>query len=697
MTKLIAVVLFILASIQMQVNELNNQVYGSIEKITNPDRGIVATDSLPNVFKDQMDIKDRRLRTEAVTRFMLHQLPDTPEEWESYQTKIKEAIITGAGVEIVDQNLDFNLQLTDTIQMEGYKIKNIAFQTLPGVYATANLYVPAGDGPFPAVLTMMGHWEEGKIEGQEIGHTLALNGYVGLVIDPWGAGERTTTAGEFEYHGGNLGSSLMNVGRSLLGIQISDNMRAVDFLSSLPYVDADKIGATGASGGGNQTMWLSAIDERIKATVPVVSVGTFDSYILGHNCICEVLIDGLMHTEASGVIALIAPRALKMHNHTEESNPTFFPEEMLRSYKNAKPVFEMLGAEDHISYDLYDLTHGYYQENREGMLGWFDLHLKGKGSDSPKQEIPFGNVEDEKLLVYPAERFNGVKSTANYNLLRGQELRDNILNRQDFDSELKKNELREILRISEKSEIKEVYQYSSSDGWDRFSLKTTDLKLIPLLHRAPRNSNEYVIIVNPTGKKDTPSDLLDEWIQKGAGIVLVDLSGTGEVSLSEENTHDGIAGFHTLSRARLWLGRTMLGEWVKELDAVAGFLKSKNPAADIKVDGSKEAGLAALFLAAVAEDQTIGSVTVRETPVSYLFDSRENIDFFTMAIHLPGILEWGDVSMAAGLSDMDITFINPVSMSGRPVGGRALRAYKEEFQELRSGFNNSGRIDFIHK
>jgi hypothetical protein len=114
-------------------------------------------------------------------------------------------------------------------------------------------------------------------------------------------------------------------------------------------VDANNIGATGASGGGNQTMWLSAIDERVKACMPVVSVGTFESAVMGSNCICELLIDGLTFTEASGVLALIAPRAIKMCNHQRDSNPTFYPAEMLRSYQNAKPIFKMLGAENKIT------------------------------------------------------------------------------------------------------------------------------------------------------------------------------------------------------------------------------------------------------------------------------------------------------------------------------------------------------------
>lgn len=653
------------------------------------------TDNLPTVFNDRANLLDIRYREEAAFWYTIHQLPGSTREWELKKARIQEAIVKGAAVESINPELPFHVEETSSISMNEYSIKNIAFQTLPGVYATANLFVPDGEGPFPAVLIMMGHWESGKLAGQEIGHTLALNGYVGLVIDPWGAGERTTNAGEFEYHGGNLGASLMNVGRSLLGIQISDNIRAVDLLSSLPYVDPEKIGATGASGGGNQTMWLTAMDDRIKAAVPVVSVGTFDSYVLGHNCICEVLIDGLTHTETSGVLALIAPRALKMHNHTKESNPAFFPEEMLRSYKHAKQVYELYGAEEMISYDLFDLPHGYFRENREGMLGWFDLHLKGIGNGNPKKEIPFDRVSEEKLLVYPEKRYAGVKSTAEYNILEGKKLKDNLLNNLEFNPEKKQNELKDILRIYEDPKLDEVYQYTSVSGWDRFALKGTDDKLIPLLLRAPRNqSEEYVVIIHPDGKDAIPFELLEDWISNDTGIILTDLSGTGENALSKSVAHHEIAGFHTLSRSNLWLGKTLLGEWVQDLNIVIDFLISSQQASDIHIDGTRDTGLAALFFAALNENK-INSILNRETPVSYLFDTRESINFFTMAIHLPGILKWGDVSLAAGLSGIDVTFFQPVTSSGRPISGNVLKKTKVEFEKMRRALGKPGQTEFI--
>ncbi|MEJ7676185.1 MAG: hypothetical protein WKF59_26655 [Chitinophagaceae bacterium] len=197
------------------------------------------------------------------------------------------------------------------------------------------------------------------------------------------------------------------------------------------------------------------LDERVKAAMPVVSVGTFESYIMRSNCICELLPDGLTFTEESGVLALVAPRAIKMCNHTRDLSPTFFPSEMLRTFNNSKPVFKMLGVENNISYQVIDQTHGYWPEDREAMLGWFDLHLKGIGDGSPKKEIPFELLAQEKLMVYPTgKRDPIVMSTDEYCKKRGEELRTVFLKTNTFNADAKKKELRDILRSNEKSDLK---------------------------------------------------------------------------------------------------------------------------------------------------------------------------------------------------------------------------------------------------
>ena len=656
------------------------------------------TDSLPNVFAcNHADIIAARLKNEAYQRFIRFQLPGTRPELEPFRQNLKKQIMEKAGITI-DHDLPLLMEETGSVKLKGYTVKNIVFQTLPGIFATANLYIPDGEGPFPAALVMHGHWLEGRIVGpvQSVAHALALNGYVSMTIDAFGAGERSSIHGTYDYHGANPGASLMNIGKTLLGIQVSENMRAVDLLCSLPAVDDEHIGATGASGGGNQTMWLTAMDERVKASVPVVSVGTFESYIMESNCVCELLPDGLTLAEESGILALVAPRAILMCNHSRESNPTFFPSEMLRSVNNARPAFEMLGVRENIGYRIFDLEHDYAKEDREAMLGWFDLHLKGIGNGEAIREKPFKPLPYEQVMAYPAEK-RDPKITTMDEFLRqsGEELRKSFLGTKSFDINQKRNELRNILRLHENPELTDVQHLTSMGGWERIILETSDNRLIPILHMKRRDKFKgYVILCDPKGKKNIQPALIDQLIDQGSGIVLADLSGTGEsVSTKASSFESSIGDFHTLSRADLWLGKTALGEWVNELDVVIQFLNNEYRPASISIDGSREAGLAALFYMA-ARDNNVSSLILREAPLSYLFDRLEGINFFTMAIHLPGLLAWGDVSLAAALSGKDITFVDPVTMSGVKLNSDRQKEYQAEFDNIRHICRKEGMTSF---
>jgi hypothetical protein len=115
----------------------------------------------------------------------------------------------------------------------------------------------------------------------------------------------------------------------------------------------------------------------------------------------------------------------------------------------------------------------------------------------------------------------------------------------------------------------------------------------------------------------------------------------------------------------------------------------------LSFEGNREAGLAALFLSVLQEGK-IKQLTLKNTPVSYLFDNREKIDYFSMAIHLPGFLTWGDVSLAAGLSGQNVTFLDPVTMSGAAVSSGDLNAFRGEFEKAKRLLNQPGNIYFQH-
>lgn len=640
---------------------------------------------LPRVFRDRsVDLIDKTLRQQAAVAFQSHEVPVDEQGRKARRQELVSRIRRASGVR-QDATLPLDLHETGRINRNGYSIRRITFRTRPGVLTTACLYVPEGKGPFPGVVSLHGHWHGGHAADlvQSVGHTLALNGYVCLSPDAWGAAERSTDHENYEYHGSNLGASLMDVGETLLGMQLTDNIRAVDLLASLPYVDPARLGATGASGGGNQTMWLTAIDERIKACVPVVSVGTFEAYVMNSNCVCELLPDGLTFTEESGVLGLVAPRAMKICNALQEANRSFLPSEMMRSYEAVAPLYQALNARENLSYQLFNRPHGYWPEIREAMLGWFDLHLKSVGHGAPKAEVPFDLVPPEQMLVFPAGRRPAeVVTTPVFCRNRGEELRAAFLRDKKGNPDLKRQALKQVLRLNEAASIHRVHVFSPENGWERLALETTDQKLIPVLIH-PGKTNEYVILLHPGGKDSLriPPE------HEGKGWVVVDVWGTGESQSSVARSIDGqLPPFHTLARSALWLGRTVLGEWVGDLRQVAEYLRKERKVGRLEIDGVRETGLAALFYAAV--DGNVAGVTLRGSPASYLFDERKTIDHFNMAVHLPGFLKWGDVSLAAALSQAVVVWHSPVSLSGNPVDLR------EEYDSVRSAYNGRGKTIF---
>lgn len=638
---------------------------------------------LPDVWREAFtDHIPSMLRLEAAKAFRKNQLPDTFECWKKKKEGLRKRLwnyLVGS----IDHKLDLDCHETGKVRMDGYTVKKIYYQSRKDFYVTANLYIPDGKGPFPAVICMHGHNMEGKMAErvQGGGHVLAKDGYVALVVDAFGSGERVTEHGVFEYHGGTLGASLMNIGETLMGIQIADNMRGVDLLCSLDCVDASRIGATGGSGGGNQTMWLAAMDERIKASVPVVSVGSFQSYVTGTNCICELLPDGLTYTEEAGVLALSAPNAMKICNCLQDCNPTFYPSEMLRTYAELRKIYQLYGADEKLATQIFNLPHGYWPEIREAMLGFFDLHLKGIGHGGPRAGKKFELLPEEKLMVFKkGKRDKKVVSIADYCRKKGTELRKDFLARKKMDIGKARKELASTLRIDKLLVLKQVQEYSPSGEWARMALETECGRMMPVLLKKPSGKkNDYVALAAPAGKGELEETLMmKEALESGKGIVVFDLWATGETDKTSEPQY--LPPYHLISRGALWLGHSMLGEWVRDYQMIFSFLKKFCGADNISLCGLKEAGLAALFAAALSSEKC--DAVLEKTPLSFVFGEEVPPKFFSMAFYLPGMLQWGDVSLAAMLMNGEASFIEPVTSDGKTASAKDLKIFEKEIKDI---------------
>ncbi len=656
----------------------------------------------PKVWYENLDnYAINQIRQEAVRRFAVRQIPrKTAAEWKAYSKELREEIWSKLGT-VYDPKLDLDVKITGNIKMNGYTVKKVVYQGRPGIYVTGNLYIPNGRGPFPGVINVHGHWQQGRLAErvQQRGHILAMNGYVCLSVDAWGSGERSSHHGEFEYHGANLGGSLLNIGETLMGAQVVDNMRGVDLLASLKNVDPKRLGVTGASGGGNQTMWLAAMDERLKAAVPVVSVGSFQSYVGASNCICELLPDGLTFTEESAVLALVAPRALKICNCLGDSNPTFFPAEMLRSYHPAREVFKELDAEDQISYQVFSQPHGYWPEIQETMLGWFELHLKGKGIGAPKSFKTYKTLPEEEVMVFEkGKRDKKVKSIAEYCVERGSELRTAFLKRTSFSEDRKRDEFLSVLKIEDVLEPV-VHEFGEMNGWERLCLETQSGTMLPVLVKKAVKAqkgnklNKFRVFSHPVGMTEIPDAHIEAALKDGYNAVLVDLSGTGQTG--ETNfTRPPEWRFHDYARGLMWLGRTLMGDWSRELDCVISSLRLWFNADIVSLQGYRETAVASLFAAAAYGE--IGDVTMYDAPVSYLFTGDKIPAYFNMALLMPGFLGWGDISLAAALAKCPVKMVNPVLYDGTKVCEIEYGIWQKEFDSMRKKCHiDSGGIEMI--
>ncbi len=587
---------------------------------------------LPDVFNGGFNgnLAEAELKNQAVRYSRLHQLPFTLADWKPEELRAK--IWKALGVS-VDHTLPLEMEVTGEIQLDGYKIVKLSYLSRPGVRVTGNLYIPEGQGPFPAVLNMHGHWEQGRLAKrvQQRGHLLAKAGYVCLAVDAFGTGERCQEHGKFEGHGGLLGGAPIQFGESLMGLQVVDNMRAVDLLVSLPYVIADKIGACGGSGGGNQTMWLAALDTRIKAAVPVVSVGTFESYIICPNCICEVLPGGLTFTEEAGVLALVAPRALMPINGVYDVNPAFNPSKTRRTVDEAKRVYRAYGVPEKIRQVVMEEPHAFSPDVQRAMLGWFECHLKGIGTGEPVVELPkYDTLPEEDLMVYAiGSRPADVVSLPEYSAKLESYWKEHAV--------FSREKLRQVLNLEAVS-IKRCSQYASRQGWERVGIEGSDNRLMPILYKAPTNGGKRVVIMGIPYKKLHlfESRIIEEVLSAGDGLAIVDGWGTGENDLRLDPSYRD----RFYNRALLWLGSSLQTKWVEDFLLAEEWLKTALPGAEIAAAGYEETAIAASMYGALREEKT--DLLLEKAPETLAYRS-DNTRLYGQGFIVPGILTCADL------------------------------------------------------
>ncbi len=327
--------------------------------------------------------------------------PTSLEEWKTRAAWLREHILVSAGLVPMPERTPLNAVVFGERAHEGYSVSKVYFESLPGFLVTGNLYTPIGTGPFPAIVSPHGHWYYGRLENSAMASVpgrainLARQGFVVFTYDMIGYNDSRWYPHNpnHTYHDREFGGRRENLwGLNLAGLQLWNSIRSVDFLQSLPMVARDRIGATGASGGGTQTFLLAAVDDRIAASAPVNMI----SLHMQGGCLCENMPNLRLDTNNVEIGALTAPRPMLMVSATGD----WTNETMELEYPEMQKFYDLFGAKSKVFAVRVNAEHNYNRDSREAVYAWMARWLKGAPADVKVTEQDFRPDPIPELLVF---------------------------------------------------------------------------------------------------------------------------------------------------------------------------------------------------------------------------------------------------------------------------------------------------------
>ncbi len=328
-------------------------------------------------------------------------------EAEAYVRWVRERIQDGFGP--WPEKTPLNATVAGIVDRETYHIEKVLFESRPKFFVTANLYVPKGRKfPLPGVVGSCGHSVNGKAAPtyQSFAQGLARQGYVVLLFDPIGQGERLQYPDEHLHPtvGVGVGEHLLAgnqqflVGEFFGSWRAWDGIRALDYLLTRPEVDPRHVGITGNSGGGTMTTWLAGVESRWTMAAPSCFITTFRRNMENElpadteQCPPKVLSFGL---DQADFLAALAPKPVII---LAQEKDYFDARGSQEAYLRLKKLYELLGAPDNVRLFIGPQEHGYSVENREAMYDWFN-RATGRAGDAKEPEIVL--EPDAVLQVLP--------------------------------------------------------------------------------------------------------------------------------------------------------------------------------------------------------------------------------------------------------------------------------------------------------
>lgn len=576
-------------------------------------------------------------------------------EWQQRQKMVRETLLDIVGP--FPEKTPLNARITRTIEKDGFRVEHIVYESQPGFFVTSSLFIPKSlkkKAKSPAVIYCSGHSTDGYRSAvyQHVILNLVRKGFIVFAFDPVGQGER------LEYYDPKTNKSIVGgpttehsypgtqafiTGSSQARYMIWDGIRAVDYILGRSEVDPARIGITGRSGGGTQSAYIAAMDDRIYAAAPECYITNFTRLLqtMGNQDAEQNLFNEISRgIDLGDLLEVRAPKPALMITTTRD---IFSIQGAIETEKEVSLVYNAYAEENHFGRAEDDTSHASTRKNREAMYAFFQEHLKNQG-----------NPLDEPVKILSADEMR-VTSTGQVSTSLGGETVFSLNRKESEKLELNLKAARTSTEsqnhdvIISAKKLSGYYEPAVNDepvfsgryqkkGYviEKYFVKGEGNYIIPyLLIKPSARSSKAVIILHPGGKSAVADEGGEmEWfVRHGFTVLAPDLIGTGEMGPGVFRGDAYIeGGSHNLWYASILIGRSIAGIRASDVVKLAHLLK-KSDIDEIYAVARKE--MAPVILHAAAFDNSISRIALIEPYSSYLSIVRNR---FYSSSFIPGVV-----------------------------------------------------------
>jgi cephalosporin-C deacetylase-like acetyl esterase len=591
---------------------------------------------------------------------------------------IRERMISALGG--LPERTPLNARTVAVLDRGDYLIEKVVFESQPRFFVTANLYLPKqGQPPYPAVLYPLGHENGAKahIAWQQMLGSLAKKGYVGLAWDTLGQGERVQTfdadlgaskLGASTTEHTVIGAQCLLTGDNIARYTIWDGMRALDYLLSRREVDPKRIGCSGNSGGGTHTAYLTALDDRIQVAAPscyltswrrlLDTIGPQDA----EQCLPPFIADGLDHPD---FVYAAAPRPYIMLSAIRD----FFSISGAReTYREAKRIYDLLGAGDKLAMVEADDGHGFTKPRRLAAYDWFGQWLRGAHDSAAEPTVQIAS--EEELYCTPTGQVGtslGGETVSTLNRVRAGLLRRS--------GKITPDAVRQVLGLQQKQGEPVVRPFGSIDRpqytIEKLVYEPEQGISVPAVLFVPKRPGRMPAVIFADGRgKSAARRELESLAEAGVVVLAPDLRGFGETRATPEGGSEWsrALGDYDSAMTAMLTRTTLVG--MRALDVMRGvdILAARADVDPSRMSAIGRGGAAIPLLHAAFLDARIGRLTLDGMLASYDMVVRRAVNRGVFEQVIPGVLKSYDLpDLIAGLAPRQVIIADAVDPVGSPL------------------------------